>query len=160
MNDQQQHVEIVRTFDAPIESVWEMWTDATRFRSWYGPAGFSLPVAEMDVRAGGTRKICMEMATPERTMTMWFAGTYKEVSPPTRLHYTEAMCDADGTPLSPQSMGMPEGTPDVTEVIVDLRPLGSTTEVTMAHVGVPAGSPGEGGWRQALDKLAATLADT
>ena len=149
---------IEREFDASLDAVWSMWTEAEKFQSWYGPNGFTIPVAEMDVTVGGTRKISMEMKTPERTMQMWFIGEYKEISPKTRLVYSESMCDPDGNVLSPASMGMPEGTPDTTEVVVELEDLGGRTRMVVTHIGVPAGSPGEGGWAQAIDKMAAALA--
>lgn len=157
MTDQPNWVRIEREFDAPIETVWAMWTDPALFMQWYGPMGMSVPTADMDVTVGGTRKICMEMKSPERTMQMWFTGVYKEINRPTRLVYTEAMCDADGTILSPASMGMPEGTPDITEVIIELTATAEGTRMVMTHVGVPAGTAGEGGWKQAIDKLAEAL---
>lgn len=158
MTDDSQWVRIERSFDAAIDAVWGMWTDPALFASWYGPKGMTIPVAEMDVTVGGTRKICMEMQSPERTMTMWLTGVYKVISPPHRLVYTEAMCDADGTLLAPEAMGMPADTPQITEVIVELREEGGKTHMTMVHRGVPAGTAGEGGWRQAIEKLAARLA--
>lgn len=160
MSENQDWVKIVRTFDAPIETIWAMWTDAEMFKKWYGPMGMSVPVAEMDVTVGGTRKVCMEMVRPDRTMTMWFTGVYKEVTAPTRLVYTESMCDADGNIMSPADMGMPPGSPDVTEVIVALQADGDQTVMTMVHVGVPDGSPGAGGWNQVFDKLAGVLGET
>ena len=150
-------VKITRTFDAPIQAVWDMWAVPENFQKWYGPMGFSVPVAEMDVTVGGTRKINMEMVTPDRTMSMWFTGEYKEVSAPNRLVYTEAMCDPDGNVMSPADMGMPEGTPEMTEVIVELSEDGGKTTMVMTHAGVPAGTPGEGGWNMAFDKLAGVL---
>jgi uncharacterized protein YndB with AHSA1/START domain len=153
MNDQQAWVKIQREFDAPIDDVWNMWTDPELFKQWYGPMGMTVPVAEMDVEVGGIRKVCMEMKSPERTMTMWTTGIFKEVSHPSRLVYTESMCDEDGTIISPQSMGMPEGHPDITEVIVELIEADGRTTMTMVHVGVPEGSAGGGGWNQAFDKL-------
>ena len=150
-------VKITRTFDAPIQAVWDMWAVPENFQKWYGPRGFSVPVAEMDVTVGGTRKINMEMVTPDRTMSMWFTGEYKEGSAPNRLVYTEAMCDPDGNVMSPADMGMPEGTPEMTEVIVELSEDGGKTTMVMTHVGVPAGTPGEGGWNMAFDKLAGVL---
>lgn len=159
MADQQEWVKIERTFEAPIDTVWDMWTDPNLFRQWYGPMGMTVPTAEMDVVIGGTRKICMEMNTPERKMSMWFTGVYKEINQPSRLVYTESMCDADGVLIPPQAMGMPEGHPDITEVIVELREADGKTTMTMVHVGVPEGSAGGGGWSQAFDKLA-TLLDT
>lgn len=158
MSDSQEWVKIQRDFDAPIDVVWRMWTEADLFRQWYGPMGMSVPTAEMDVVVGGTRKICMEMKSPQRSMQMWFTGVYKEVSPPSRLVYTESMCDADGKLISPKEMGMPEGHPDITEVIVELHETGNKTLMTMVHVGVPAGSAGAGGWSQAFDKLAELIA--
>lgn len=147
-------VKIQREFDAPIETVWQMWTDPALFKEWYGPRGMSVPVAEMDVTVGGTRKVSMQMVTPDRMMTMWFTGVYKEVNAPTRLVYTESMCDEDGVIIPASSMGMPEGHPDITEVIVELSETNGKTQMTMVHVGVPEGTAGEGGWNQAFDKLA------
>lgn len=147
-------VRIERTFDAPIEMVWRMWTQATLFQEWYGPNGMKVPVAEMDVFVGGRRKICMKMETPDRNMTMWFVGEYKEVNAPNRLVYTESMSDEGGNIISPESMGMPADHPEVTEVIVELSEADGKTTMKMTHVGVPAGSGGAGGWTQAIDKMA------
>jgi uncharacterized protein YndB with AHSA1/START domain len=158
MTTEPKWMRIERVFDAPIGAVWAMWTDPQKFQSWYGPKGMTVPVAQMDVRVGGTRKISMEMVTPERTMTMWFIGVFKEVTAPKRLVYTESMCDADGVLIPPSAMGMPEGHPDVTDVIVDLREENGQTHMTLVHVGVPEGTAGAGGWGQAIDKMAGLLA--
>ncbi len=147
-----------RTFEAPAELVWKMWTEADHFQRWYGPQGASIPVAKMDVRVGGSRLVCMEMQTPDGPMQMWFTGEYREVSPFTRLVYTDAMANEDGSMKSATEMGMPEGTPMETEVVVELSEADGSTTMAMTHVGVPAGSPGEGGWAMAIDKLAALLA--
>lgn len=157
MSETQNWVRIERVFDAPIEDVWKMWTDPELFKKWYGPKGMSVPTAEMDVVVGGTRKICMEMTSPERTMSMWFIGVYKEISSPSRLVYTESICEEDGTIIPAQAMGMPEGHPDITEVIVELSEADGKTTMTLIHVGVPEGSAGEGGWTQAFEKLSRQL---
>lgn len=155
MTEEQNWVKIQRRFDAPIETIWSMWTDPEMFKQWYGPMGMTVPVAEMDVKVGGTRKVCMEMQRPDRTMSMWFIGVYEEVQRPARLVYTESICTEDGTIIPPESMGMPAGHPDVTKVIVELSEADGATNMTMVHIGVPAGTAGEGGWNQAFDKLAA-----
>ena len=89
-------VVIERTFDAPIDLIWQMWTQPEHFKRWYGPKGFSVPVAEMDVRVGGKRLVCMEMQTPDRNTKMWFTGEYREVTPTKRLVYTDSMADENG----------------------------------------------------------------
>ena len=158
MTDDSKWARIERDFDAPITAVWDMWTKPENFQSWYGPNGATIPTCEMDLSVGGTRKICMAMQTPKGEMQMWFTGVYKEITAPTRLVYTEAMCDADGTLIPPSVMGMPEGTPDVTEIIVDLTETNGKTRMVMIHRGVPAGTAGEGGWKQAIEKMAGLLA--
>jgi uncharacterized protein YndB with AHSA1/START domain len=89
------HVQIERTFDAPIDLIWAMWTEPEHFANWYGPMGAKIPKADMDVRVGGRRHIAMEMDTPRGLMQMYLVGEYREVHPKTRLVYTEAMADAD-----------------------------------------------------------------
>lgn len=154
-NTSRDAVVIERTLDAPVGLVWQMWTDPEHFKAWYGPNGASIPTAKMDVRVGGARLVCMEMATPDGTMQMWFTGEYREVVVDERLVYTESMSDEEGNVKSPADMGMAAGHPETTEVIVQLEDLGGHTKMTMTHVGVPADSGGAGGWAMALDKLAA-----
>jgi uncharacterized protein YndB with AHSA1/START domain len=89
---------------------------------------------------------------------MWFTGEYREVVENKRLRYTESMSDAEGNVLSPSDMGMPEGHPTTTEVLVELDDLGGRTTMVMTHYGIPEGSPGATGWAMALDKLTARLA--
>ncbi len=151
-------VVIERTFDAPADLVWQMWADPAHFSAWYGPPGATIPVAQMDVRAGGSRLICMEMQTPDGAMSMWFAGEYVEVAAPARLVYTESMADEHGEVLAPDAMGMPAGHPTTTTVTVELTDLGTTTRVVMTHAGIPSDSPGAMGWQMAFDKLTAYLA--
>ena len=150
-------VVIERTFDAPTDFIWRMWTDPERFKAWYGPSGSTIPVANMDVRVGGTRLVCMEMETPNGTMQMWFTGEYREVVENQRLVYTESMSDADANVLSPSDLGMPDDHPTTTEIIVELEGLGDRTKMVLTHVGIPEGSPGATGWTMALDKLAAYI---
>lgn len=47
-------VEVVRSFNAPVGSVWKPFTDADLVRHWMlGPPGWSMPICEMDFRVGG-----------------------------------------------------------------------------------------------------------
>lgn len=156
MNDDNS-VRIERTFEAPVDLIWRMWTDPDHFAAWYGPNGATVPVANMDVRVGGARLVGMEVQTPNGPMRMWFTGQFREIVEHRRLVYTEAMADADGNVLSPADAGMPEGHPTTTEVIVELEDLGDRTRMVLTHAGVPADSPGATGWKMALDKLAARV---
>lgn len=143
---------IERTFNANIAQIWQLWTDPEHFKNWYGPKGFTIPVADMDLRIGGRRLVCM--ASPDGKMRMWTVGEYKEIVPTTRLVYTESPSDENGNMIPPSAMGMPEGFPAVTEIIVSLEDMGGHTKMVMKHAGMPAASGAGGGWNQAFDKLA------
>lgn len=151
-----EHVRFERDLDATIEQVWQVWTDPAGFAAWYGPDGVGFPLVKLDVRVGGRRQVCMELATPEGPRRMWFAGEFLEVEPPNRPAYTESLADEQGNPVRPA--GMPASHPDLTEVRVELEDLGDRTRMRMTHLGVPALSPGARGWSVAFDKLAAYLA--
>jgi uncharacterized protein YndB with AHSA1/START domain len=154
-NGSQDAVVIERSFDAPANLIWQMWTDPEHFKAWYGPDGATIPVAEMDVRVGGNRLVCMAMQTRDGPMQMWFTGEYREVVENERLVYTESMSDQNGNASSPSDMDMPQGHPMTTEVRVELQDLAGRTKMVMTHVGIRGDSPGAAGWTMALDKLAA-----
>ena len=153
-SDVQDVMVIERTFDAPVDLVWQMWTDPDHFAAWYGPEGATIPVAKMDVRVGGTRLVGMEVQTPGGPMQMWFTGEYREVVENERLVYTESMSDENGNVMTPSDMNMPEEHPTTTEVRVELEDVGGRTKMVMTHAGIPSDSPGAAGWTMALDKLA------
>jgi uncharacterized protein YndB with AHSA1/START domain len=151
------HIE--RTFDAPIDLIWAMWTEPEHFANWYGPVGAKIPKADMDVRVGGRRHITMAMETPRGPMQMFFVGEYREVNPKTRIVYTESMADADGNLMTAEQMGMPPGAHMETSIVVELEDLGEQTKMIMTHIGIPADSPGAQGWAMAIDKLETRIAE-
>ncbi|WP_310528295.1 SRPBCC domain-containing protein [Nocardioides sp.] len=152
-----QHLVIERTFEAPPDLIWKMWTDPEHFAAWYGPGSGTGPGGAIDLRVGGNRLLCRGVSTPEGTIQMWFTGTYLEVIENQRLVYTDSMSDEHGNVRSPAQMGMPEGHPTTTEVSVEIEEVTGGTKMVLTHVGIPAESPGAAGWTMALDKLAARL---
>ncbi|MFO0616265.1 MAG: SRPBCC family protein [Polyangiaceae bacterium] len=79
---------VKRTFNAPARIVFAAWTKAELFARWWVPksCGLTLVSCEMDVRVGGTyRLVFRHPAAPE---PMAFFGTYKEVTPHSRLAWT------------------------------------------------------------------------
>jgi uncharacterized protein YndB with AHSA1/START domain len=75
---------VTRTFDAPARLVFEALTKPELFTRWWLPKsmGMSLRSCEMDVRVGGKYRLEFE---PDG---MAFFGTYLEVTPPSRLVWT------------------------------------------------------------------------
>jgi uncharacterized protein YndB with AHSA1/START domain len=157
MSDQtlsEDRVVIERTFDAPVNLIWQLWTQPEHFKNWYGPEGFTIPVAEMDVRVGGKRLVCMK--SPDGNMTMWTVGEFTEIIPNERLVYTESMSDEQGN-IQPPPAG--SGMPKTTTVTVVLEAIGERTKMVMTHAGIPADSGGRAGWTQSFTKLAVYAED-
>jgi uncharacterized protein YndB with AHSA1/START domain len=73
-----------RTFNAPARIVFEAWAKPELFKRWWVPKsmGMSLRSCEMDIRVGGKYRLEFE---PDG---MAFFGTYLEVTPPSRLVWT------------------------------------------------------------------------
>src|SRR5678809_780124 len=50
---------ITRVLNAPIELVWNVWTDPDHIKNWWGPNGFTNTIFEMDVKPGGNWEFIM-----------------------------------------------------------------------------------------------------
>jgi uncharacterized protein YndB with AHSA1/START domain len=76
-----------RTIDGPPDAVFEAWTDAELFRQWWVPKslGVTLLSCEVDARVGGGYRLTFDTGTAE---PMAFFGRYLEVTPPSRLVWT------------------------------------------------------------------------
>jgi uncharacterized protein YndB with AHSA1/START domain len=82
---------VTRTFNGPARLVFEAWTKPALFRQWWVPKslGMSLLSCEMDVRVGGGYRLVFDSSpTP-----MAFFGTYQEVTPHSRLVWTNEESD-------------------------------------------------------------------
>ena len=82
----EREIVVTRTFDGPARIVFEAWTKPELFRQWWVPKsmGMSLLSCEMNVRVGGGYRF--EFAHGDSQMA--FFGTYKEVTPHSRLVWT------------------------------------------------------------------------
>ena len=52
-------IRIVRVYDAPVEAVWDAWTDPQQVAQWWGPRGFTLTTHSKDLRPGGNWRYTM-----------------------------------------------------------------------------------------------------
>jgi len=82
-----------RVFDAPPALVWKALTERDHLVKWWGPKGFTMRVATLDLRPGGTFHYCM--ASPNG-QEMWGKFVYKEVVAPERLVFINSFSDAKG----------------------------------------------------------------
>lgn len=50
---------IAKKLHAPVDLVWEVWTNPKHIANWWGPNGFTNTIHTMDVRAGGEWRLTM-----------------------------------------------------------------------------------------------------
>ena len=86
---------VTRTVNGPARLVFEAWTKADLFRQWWVPRsyGMTLLSCEMDARVGGGYRLVF----PHGDSTMEFFGTYLEVTPNSRLVWTNEEGDGGVT---------------------------------------------------------------
>jgi uncharacterized protein YndB with AHSA1/START domain len=79
---------VTRTFNAPAPIVFEAWTKPELFKRWWAPKSFGLTMlsCDMDVRVGGTYRLLFRHPASEQPMA--FFGRYIEVTPHSRLVWT------------------------------------------------------------------------
>jgi len=83
-----------REFNAPRELVYKVWTEPEHFGNWWGPKGFLLEVAKMDVQPGGMFLGCQK--SPDGQHAMWGKFVYREVQPPEKLVWVQSFSDEAG----------------------------------------------------------------
>lgn len=88
---------VTRTFDSPARTVFDAWTRPELFRLWWAPKsmGAVLGACEIDARTGGGYRIVFGDGGPDSAA---FFGRYLEVTPPSRLVWTNE--EGDGGPVT------------------------------------------------------------
>lgn len=91
---------IEREWAAPMELVWELWTTAEGFGSWYGPRGFEAEIHVLEPFVGGRLEYTMRATDPKvaagmeaqgRPSSWRVEGTYTRVETHTALEWSAAM---------------------------------------------------------------------
>jgi len=149
-------VELTRTFDAPIDQVWAMWSSAENVKKWWGPKGFSCPLAEVDLREGGKTFVCMSgpLFGFPKIYSTW---SFTKVTPNQRIEYTFSFADKTGNKKPPMQAGIPEDG----HHIVTFKDLGNgSTEMHMVEQGYTSEKMQKrslAGLTQCIDKMARAL---
>ncbi|MBO9129380.1 SRPBCC domain-containing protein [Bacillus sp. 165] len=93
---------ITRIFDAPRELVFKMWTDPEHLKHWWGPKGFTMNVAKLELRPGGMFHYSQKSPDGQE---MWGKFVYREITAPEKLVFTNSFSDEEGNtiraPFSP-----------------------------------------------------------
>ena len=134
---------VTRTVDGPARLVFEAWSKPELFQRWWAPKSFgvSLISCEADVRTGGAYRLVM--GHPSSQQPMAFFGRYIEVTPPSRIVWTNDEGGGDG-PVSTVTFEDRDGATRV--VVHELYPSKEALDDAMA-------SGSTGGWGEQFEQL-------
>ncbi len=153
---------VTRVFDAPVEQAWKAWVDPEYVMRWWGPEGFTCPVAKMDFREGGTSLVCMRAPKEYGGQDMYNTWSYRNIVPMQRIEYILNFTDKDGKKIDPVTIGLPTDIPQEVRNVVTFKALGvNKTEITATEYDWTVGQMMEmskQGLEQCLNKMAAIFA--
>lgn len=149
---------VSRVFDAPVEQVWQVWQDPEQVKGWWGPLGFTAPLARMDFREGGTSLLCMRSPDGHDYYSTW---TYSKIVPQQQLEFYHNFADKDGQRVEPATLGLLADLPQNVRHVITFQPLpGNKTELTITEYGYSTQQShdlSKAGMEQCLDKMAASF---
>ena len=110
---------ITAEFDAPLDRVWQLWSDPRLLERWWGPPTYPATVDEHDLSPGG--RVAYHMTGPDGDRA---SGWWKvlAVDPPHRLELEDGFAHDDGSP----DTGMP-----TMRMLVDLSAAGAGTRMSV-----------------------------
>lgn len=154
---------INRSFEVPIDLMFEVWTNPKHFEKWLPPTGFDMSFIRADIKEGGSTFYKMSNGT----LTMFGRAKYLEIQRPNRIVYTQQFCDEKENisrhpmaPIWPETMlttiTFTEEGPNQTRVTVMWEVHGSATaeERKFFHDAKPGMTQG---WTGSFDKLESYL---
>jgi uncharacterized protein YndB with AHSA1/START domain len=130
-----------RRFASPPDTVYRAWIDPVLYVRWGAPEGLDVTLFERDLRAGGAYRIEMRGGDQHHIVT----GRYLEIDPPRRLAMT---------------WRWQHGKQGDMKIVIDLRPDGDGTELTLTQTGLLDQTDADNhrrGWTSVLDRLAGSL---
>jgi uncharacterized protein YndB with AHSA1/START domain len=134
---------VERTFQAPIEAVFDAWTSEEVIRRWWqAERGWDTAEAEVDLRVGGAVRVVMR--DPTKGVEYGGGGSYTEIERPTRLAFTWIW----------------DGNTRRTLIEIDFEETDGITTVRFTHSGLwdeEALRSHEDGWRKLFDSLQRAL---
>lgn len=141
---------VTRTFDAPPHIVWQAWSQPELFKRWWAPKSFPIAMiaCEMDVRVGGGYRLTF-VHNDDPSKPMDFYGKYLEVTPPSRLVWT----NDEGENQTITTVTLEEKDGKTLLVMHDLHPSKEALDEALAN----GSCSGTGETFEQLDELLVTM---
>ena len=155
---------IARSFEAPIDRVYDMWTKPEHLAQWLPPTGATMRFLRAEPRIGGSSFYEMRFTEGE---PMYGLIKYLELDEPYSIVYTQQFCDANERILRPPffknwpllmrtTIELATEADQTTRVTIRWEPMDATPEDVAEFVNQRTSMTG--GWTGSFEKLEALLA--
>ncbi|HEY1853556.1 MAG TPA: SRPBCC domain-containing protein [Solirubrobacterales bacterium] len=151
-------IKLVAQFDAPVDRIWEAWSDPRQLERWWGPPSHPATFTEHDLTPGGLVAYYMTGPDGQKIHGWW---RIEEVEPPHLLRFRDADAEGQANEEAPTTTA---GSAILTMAITLAEADGRTTMAIESHCASREGMEEvlemgyEQGSREALDQLDALLA--
>ncbi|MGZ5280155.1 MAG: SRPBCC family protein [Pseudobdellovibrionaceae bacterium] len=146
-------VEVTRNFIAPIDRVWQAWSEPEFAKQWWGPEEFTCPEARIDFREGGKYLFAMK-DTAENLV--WSGGVYEHIILNEKIVCSDNFTDQDGNVVSPHVYNMAGDWPETLRITVEFEQYGDEEiRMSLRHEGIPSEMHDScvKGWDSSFNKL-------
>ena len=156
---------INRSFDVPIDVMYEMWTEPEHVEKWMPPAGFEMKILHGETKPGSSVFYIMTGPNVKMYGTVFYDAFEKPHTIRSRQQFSDEHGNPARHPLAPtfpetmlRTVTLSEEGPERTRVTVEWEPIGNlTAEELETFIKARAGMTG--GWTGSFDKLEAYLVD-
>ncbi|TDQ11204.1 SRPBCC family protein [Pedobacter metabolipauper] len=128
MEQNKKELQITHVFDAPVELVFNAWTDPEILVKWYAPDGCTIEFKSLEVTENGSFHSCIHDPVHG---DCWITGVYREVTFPEKLVFSMVLSNEAGESVGSLDAGKPEDWPKEIMTTVRFTPVGDQTELTI-----------------------------
>ena len=150
-------IEVTKTFNAPVELVWSVWTDPELVKRWWGPKQFTSPVAKIDFREGGRSLVSMKAPKEMGYQEYYSIWLYVKIIPLQTIEFIQSLSDDEVNKIDPTKVGMPADFPRDIRTVVTFKKISTqVTEMTVTEYGEfgSISNFAQLGLEQSIDKMA------
>lgn len=149
---------IHRVFNAPVELVWQAWSDPSHLSRWHAPEGCEISFTRFDFRTGGGFHSCISNPAFREC---WCVAQYLDIILNSLICYKISIADSTGNLVSSADAGHDPEWPEETIVTLTFTPLAEGKTQLTLHQNTQETLARRTGaypsWLSMLDRLAETL---
>jgi uncharacterized protein YndB with AHSA1/START domain len=159
--DTTKNMVITRIFHVSAEKLFNAWADGELVKKWWGPRGFTAPVANMNFKEGNASLVAMR--TPEG-LDMYNLWYYIKIVPNREIEFVQYWSNKNRQRITAADAGLPPVLPNEVRHVITFKSMEEhKTQITITEYGYSSDEIvkiSKAGMGECLDKMAEALGTT